>query len=163
MASGASARVCVPGGGWAANLVCHKVRHDKQERRNAYASCHNGAMARPGFNDEPLGAYFSLHSLAHVLPPSTHRVHIMSKGSFDVTVWIPVGKRINKAVMTASDNAAHLALFPSLLFELPFNGSAGLSIAAPLTQPARHVIRCSLRTVYSLNRTDLFHVCLPTL
>lgn len=46
-------------GGWVANLVNHKVRHDKQERRNAYAARCNGAMARPGFNDEPLGAYFS--------------------------------------------------------------------------------------------------------
>lgn len=101
--------------------------------------------------------------LAHVLPPSTRRAHIMSKGSFDVTVWIPVGKWLNKAVMTASDNAAHLALFLSLLFELPFNGSAVLSIAATLMQPACHVIRHSLATDHQLNHKDLFYVCLPTL
>lgn len=75
----------------------------------------------------------------------------MSNGSFDVTVWIPVGKRLNKAVMTASDNAAHLALFPSLLFELPFRRPAGLSIAAMC-----HVIRHSPGTERNPNQTDVF-------
>lgn len=50
--------------------------------------------------------------------------------------------------MTASDNAAHLALFPSFLFELLFKRPAGTAVAAVC-----HVIRRSPAMDRDLYRT----------